>query len=252
MFVKESILEGVENNLYNVKIAESKDEVDAALRLRYDVFVNELQRWNGNSDGRDHDLYDDQCHHMIVVEKSSGNVIGTYRLQTQELAKKGEGFYTYKRFELDQFPDEVLSNGVEIGRACVEEKHRNGRVLYLLWKGLAGYLDYFNKRFLFGYSALSTTNPVIALNTYTYLKRNNYLHPDLHVDVKKEYRCLGEASNGQSTDEIDIPPLLKNYIEVGTRVCSHPAHDRELDLIHFLILLDVEAISDRVRKMFFG
>ena len=252
MIVKDSILHGIENALYNVKIAESEEEVDAALRLRYKVFVQELGRDFNTKEERDYDMYDDQCHHMIVVEKSTNNVIGTYRLQTQELAQKGRGFYTYKRFKLDQLPGNVHQKGVEVGRACVEEKHRNGRVLYLLWKGMAGYLEYYDKRFLFGYSALTTNNPVIALNTYTYLKNNNYLHPDLHVDVKDAYKCVGESSNGQSTDEIDIPPLLKNYLEVGTRVCSLPAHDKDLNIMHFLILLDVEAISDRVRKMFFG
>ena len=252
MIVKDSILYGIENALYNVKIAESEEEVDAALRLRYKVFVQELGRDFNTKEERDYDIYDDQCHHMIVVEKSTNNVIGTYRLQTQELAQKGRGFYTYKRFKLDQLTKNIHQKGVEVGRACVEEKHRNGRVLYLLWKGMAGYLEYYDKRFLFGYSALTTNNPVIALNTYTYLKNNNYLHPDLHVDVKDAYKCVGESSNGQSTDEIDIPPLLKNYLEVGTRVCSLPAHDKDLNIMHFLILLDVEAISDRVRKMFFG
>jgi len=252
LIVKDSILHGIENALYNVKIAESEEEVDAALRLRYKVFVQELGRDFNTKEERDYDIYDDQCHHMIVVEKSTNNVIGTYRLQTQELAQQGRGFYTYKRFELDQLPKNIHQKGVEVGRACVEEKHRNGRVLYLLWKGMAGYLEYYDKRFLFGYSALTTNNPVIALNTYTYLKNNNYLHPDLHVDVKDAYKCVGESSNGQSTDGIDIPPLLKNYLEVGTRVCSLPAHDKDLKIMHFLILLDVEAISDRVRKMFFG
>lgn len=252
MIVKESILEGVENNIYNVKIAETAAEVDAALRLRYKVFIRELNRGFKADDGRDHDIYDDQCHHLIVKEKATDKVIGTYRLQTKKQSLKGLGFYTYKRFKLDQFPDDVLSKGVEIGRACVEEEHRNGRVLYLLWKGLAGYLEYYNKRYLFGYSALSTSNPVIALNSYTYLKEKGYLHPEYHVDVKDDYKCVGESSNGQTTDEIDFPPLLKNYIEVGTRVCSLPAHDKELNLMHLLILLDVEAITDRVRKMFFG
>lgn len=252
MIVKEPILRGIENALYTVKIAESDEEVDAALRLRYKVFVQELGRDFDTEEERDHDIYDDQCHHMIVVEKSTNNVIGTYRLQSQELAQKGRGFYTYKRFELDQLPKNVHQKGVEVGRACVEGKHRNGRVLYLLWKGMAGYLEYYDKRYLFGYAALSTNNPVVALNTYTHLKNNDYLFPDLHVDVKETYTCVGESSNGESSDEIDIPPLLKNYLEVGTRVCSLPAHDKKLNIMHFLILLDVEAISDRVRKMFFG
>lgn len=249
---KEAILQGIENALYSVKIAETEQEVDAALRLRYNVFIGELDRDFNAKDGRDYDVFDDQCHHMIVVEKSTDKVIGTYRLQTLELAKKGKGFYTYKRFKLDQLPRRVHENGVEIGRACVHEDHRNGRVLFLLWKGLAGYLEYFQKRYLFGYTALSTTNPQIALNTYSYLDENNFLNPNLHIEVKEAYKCSVDSEQKETTDEIDMPDLLKNYLNVGTSVCSLPAHDKDLQLIHIFTLMDVEQISDRVRKLFFG
>src|SRR5690625_7575607 len=87
----------------------------------------------------DHDEYDAQCHHLIVKENSTGEVIGTYRLQTRERAEKGIGFYTSKRFKLEDLPDEVLDEAVEVGRACIHEDHRNVRGLFMLFIGLACY-----------------------------------------------------------------------------------------------------------------
>lgn len=251
MLVEAPVLKDLRNQLYNISIAQNSEEVEAALRLRFNVFARELDRNFTSGTEIDKDKYDDQCHHLIVKENKTGNVIGTYRLQSKEQADMGEGFYTAKRFKIEELPDDVLAGAVEVGRACIHEKHRNGRVLFLLWKGLAAYLEHYNKRYLFGYSALQTSNKQVAHNTYTYLGENDFLHPNFDISVREEYRCIPE-NGSNSTGEIDIPPLFKNYLDVGTKICSKPAYDRDLNLIHFVILLDVEAISDRTRRMFFG
>lgn len=251
MFAKASVLQDLRNHHYNISIAQSGEEVEAALKLRFNVFSRELDRNFKFGEGIDRDDYDAQCHHLIVKENSTGNVIGTYRLQSREKAEEGIGFYTSKRFQLGALSEDVLDHAVEVGRACIHEDHRNGRVLFLLWKGLAGYLEYYNKRYLFGYSALKTTNPNIALNTYQYLLEKDLVSQNYRVPVREGYVC--EPDPEQSGEgAIDIPPLFKNYLDVGTRICSLPAHDKELNLLHFMILLDVENISDRTRKMFFG
>jgi putative hemolysin len=251
LLVEAPVFDDLRNQLYNISIAQNSDEVEAALRLRFNVFARELDRNFTSGNEIDKDEYDDQCHHLIVKENKTGNVIGTYRLQSKEQADSGKGFYTAKRFKIEELPEEVLAEAVEVGRACIHEDHRNGRVLFLLWKGLAAYLEHFNKRYLFGYSALQTSNKQIAHNTYAYLGENDFLHPEFDISVRDQYKCI--PGNGvENTDEIDIPPLFKNYLDVGTKICSQPAYDKDLNLIHFVILLDVEAISERTRKMFFG
>lgn len=251
MLAKASVLQDLRNHHYNITIAQTEEEVEAALKLRFNVFSRELDRNFKFGKGIDQDEYDAQCHHLIVKENKTGDVIGTYRLQNRQRAEGGIGFYTSKRFQLDVLPKEVLDQAVEVGRACIHENHRNGRVLFLLWKGLAGYLEYYKKRYLFGYSALKTTNPNIAISTHAYLLENDYVNKDYTVPVREGYVCTPDpGQNGEGT--IDIPPLFKNYLDVGTRICSLPAHDKELNLLHFMILLDVQNISERTRKMFFG
>lgn len=251
MLIKSQVLSDIESKQYTIKFASTEEEVEAALRLRYRVFKEELGRQFQFSNNTDKDAYDDQAHHLIVVENSTNDVIGTYRLQTYEQAKAGIGFVSEKRFRVDQFPMHVLENAVEVGRACISKEHRSGRVLFLLWKGFAGYLTHFQKRYLFGYAAFDTHDHGIILNTYRYLKEQGHLHPQYHIEAKPEYKIDRERI-ADDTDEIDIPPLFQNYLNVDSWVCSEPSFDKELVLGHCLIFLDVEQISDRTRKLFFG
>lgn len=251
MLIKNHVIADVASRRYTIKFAKTDEEVVAAQRLRYHVFKEELDRNFLFENGIDRDIYDEQAHHLIVVHNESNDIIGTYRLQSREQAMSGNGFTTSVRFRLDHLPDHVLNHAVEVGRACISEKHRSGRVLFLLWKGLAGYLEHFNKRYLFGYAALETKKPNVALQTLDYLEKHNHIHPEYHIEPRDEYR-LEWSEEMPKTDEIDIPPLFQNYLDVGCTVCGGPSYDKQLDLYHFVILLDVEAISDQIRKMFFG
>ena len=251
MLIKDNVISDVASRRYTIKFAKTEEEVEAAQRLRYHVFKEELNRNFHFDNGIDKDKYDKQAHHLIVVNNETDAIIGTYRLQSHSQAKKGYGFTTAVRFHLDQLPEHVIKNAVEVGRACISEKHRSGRVLFLLWKGLAGYLEHFNKRYLFGYAALETKKPHVALQTLEYLKKHNHIHPEYHIEPREEYKLKWDDEMPR-TDEIDIPPLFQNYLDVGCTVCGGPSYDKKLNLLHFVILLDVEAISESTRKMFFG
>ena len=250
MLIKSRVLEDITSKRYTIKFAKTEEEVNAALKLRYEVFKKELNRGFDFDKNRDKDEYDDQAHHLIVVDNESDHVIGTYRMQTYQQAVEGNGFVSNNRFHLDQFPDEVLNSAVEVGRACIHKDHRKGRVLFLLWKGFAGYLTHFKKRYLFGYSAYETADPEVLWNTHQHLLENDQIHPEYDIEVREEYKLPERKKNG-TTDEIDIPPLLKNYLDVGCYVCGKPSLD-DNRLAHALILLDVETISDRTRRLFFG
>lgn len=251
MLIKERVLSDIKSKRYTIKIAHTETEVEAALRLRFQVFNEELRRNFKFKENIDKDEYDDQSHHLIVIQNEIDEIVGTYRLQTYDQAFRNNGFVSEKRFHIDQFPNDVLVNAVEVGRACISREHRSGRVLFLLWKGFAGYLTHFNKRYLFGYAALDSKDPQVAFNTYNYLQREGVLHPDYHITPRKDFEIRKDDLSG-ATDEIDIPPLFKNYLDVGCSICGMPSFDREQKLAHFLILLDIENISDRTRKLFFG
>src|SRR5258707_4897842 len=80
---------------YVVRFARSVEEIDAALKLRFEVFNLELEEGLASSfrTGRDRDEFDATCQHLIAIDKNNGKVIGTYRLRTMEMACSAEAFY---------------------------------------------------------------------------------------------------------------------------------------------------------------
>src|SRR5450432_2684371 len=81
---------------YRVRLAQSADDVRRALRLRFEVFNLELGEGLAASHAieRDVDAFDDVCDHLIVEEIATGEVVGTYRLQTGVLAAANIGYYS--------------------------------------------------------------------------------------------------------------------------------------------------------------
>jgi putative hemolysin len=47
-----------------------------------------------------------------------------------------------------------------------------------------------------------------------------------------------------------LPPLMDMYLRHGAIVCSYPAIDREFKTIDFLMLLDVNKVSEETRQLF--
>lgn len=237
---------------YSVKLAQSRAEIEAALRLRFDVFNIELGEGLESSYKKemDEDEYDAQCHHLLVVENSSKEVIGTYRMQDNKMAMNGNGFYTQSEFDLSGFSDEVLDNVVELGRACIHRDHRSGRVLYLLWRGLAKYLQLSQKRFLFGCCSITSQNPAEGKAVYEYLITNGKLHSKYNLTVQPDFECLSLADDYSFKGDVKIPQLFRLYMDVGTLVCSPPALDSTFKTIDFLILLDKESLSEQSKSLF--
>jgi len=249
---EKKILSDIANRKYTVQIAQTDSDVEEALKLRYKIFYEELDREFDSGRTIDLDKYDEQCHHLIVKENETGKVIGTYRLQTYEQAVNGEGFYSDSLFNLEDLPTEVRSQSFEVGRACIEEEHRSGRVLFLLWKGFAGYLKAFNKRYLLGSLGIPATTAEEAKSIYKTYQDNGVIHSEYQVSAKQAYQQSLSEDNISKKEQFEGPGLLQNYLSIGCDIISKPAYHQELELLYVMIFLDIENISDRTRKMFFG
>jgi len=243
----------ISNFRYTVRFAKTEEDVESAMRLRFDVFNLELGEGLQSSyeSGMDTDKYDRQCHHLIVIENDTEKTIGTYRMQSSQEAQNHEGFYTSEEFSIEQFPESILNNAVELGRACIDKAHRNGRVLFLLWRGLARYLQYTEKRYLFGCCSLTSQDPDEGLRVQQYLKENNHYHPEYMLETHEEYQCKGRQTGIYDTRDLKLPHLFRIYLDLGSKVCSPPALDQTFKTIDFLILLDVENLSEQTKTLFF-
>ncbi len=238
---------------YRARFALDSHELDAILRLRFQVFNVELDEGLDDSwsTRRDHDRFDAHCHHLLVEDSRTGEVIGTYRMQTRHMAEAGEGFYSADEYDLSDLPAEVFESSVEVGRACIAKEHRNRQVLFLLWRGLATYMQRTKMRYLFGCSSINSQVPAEGLKLERQLRDRGRVREDFLLDALPRLRCQASEDAVDATPDVDIPTLFGTYLRYGAKVCSEPAIDRDFKTIDFLVLLDIEELSDRSRRLFF-
>ncbi|MDZ4121095.1 MAG: GNAT family N-acyltransferase [Candidatus Cloacimonadaceae bacterium] len=246
----------IEKKNFIVRTADSTADLHACLKLRHDVFLEELLHKKKKS-GMDVDRFDHRCDHLMIIDKRNDNLIGTYRLQSSLHTKK---WYTATEFHMKQIK-KLPGNKLELGRACVHQDYRNGITIALLWEGIHAYMLASQTKYMFGCSSIKTMDKEEIRSIYFYLKNSGYTSDDHKVrpkgkftvpGLKRHVRKHGHTALGQdlSMYKDRIPSLLHSYLKVGAKVCGAPALDRSFKCIDFLTLLDVEDIAKSyTRKM---
>lgn len=239
---------------YVLRFAQTVEELDEVLKLRFEVFNLEMGEGLESSflTGRDQDDYDAACHHLIVVESATGKIVGTYRLQTGAMAAAAGGFYSATEFDLSQLPLELLEDSVELSRACIAKEFRNTQVLFLLWKGLASYIAFNRKRFLFGCCSLTSQDAKEGKLTMELLEREGYLHDRYFVPPKPGVECYSTSFCVEARLDVRLPKLFRSYLRIGAKVCGPPAIDRTFKTIDFFVLFDLFEMDRQSQKLFFG
>jgi len=230
---------------YELAFARTKAELKEIQRLRYAVFNLELDEGleASHASGLDEDAYDTQCHHLYVRHRESGRIVGTYRMQTRDMAEDHLGFYSNTLFDLSAIPDDVLGASLEIGRACIAQEHRGLHVLYLLWKGLGLYAAHNTKQFLFGCCSLTSQDEAEGRAVYRFLSEKGHLDAEWDVLPQPGFACSMDAAE---TGDLQRPPrLMRAYLSLGARICGRPAIDREFKTIDFLALFDFQTLQKR-------
>jgi putative hemolysin len=235
---------------YAIRLARTPEEVQAAQSLRFQVFNLELNEGLTDSynTGLDADPFDAVCDHLLVEHVPSGQIVGTYRLQTGPSAARHLGYYCQQEFDFSPY-ESIRHQIVELGRACVHRQHRNLFVLGLLWKSIAEYAGARGGRYLIGCSSLTSQEPCAGASAYTELCRNHLAEPRWRTKPLVTHECPLDAVTEEPTS---IPKLLRAYLLLGAKICGAPAIDRQFKTIDFLTLLDTEMLSPATRERFFS
>jgi putative hemolysin len=233
---------------YSARLARNTEEVHAAQTLRFAVFNLELKEGLAESHdtGIDADPFDEVCDHLLVEHVLSGEVVGTYRLQTGLIAAARRGYYSAQEFDFRPF-EPIRAELIELGRACVHQQHRNLIVLGMLWKGIADYAREHGARYLCGCSSITSQDPAIGASAYAELCRKHLVRPQWRTNPLPDFEC---PLDQLSRETIKIPKLLRAYLSIGAKICGPPALDRQFGTIDFLTLLDLDALPAEVRKRF--
>lgn len=229
---------------FEIKTAETNEELRRAFTLRHEVFFQEMQGVTGK--GLDIDQYDIYCDHLIIKDLRTSEVIGTYRLNCTQF--QNQYFYSENEFVIDSLL-KLPGHKVELGRACIHKDHRRGLVISLLWKGIAEYMNKANADFLFGCATVKTEDPYIAALLSKYFVQENKVYMDASVvpqasthlpliDLWLNYFKENELSeqDKQKVEEV-LPPLCRAYLKLGATVSSLPAWDKDFACIDFLTIL---------------
>jgi len=223
---------------YGVRLAATPAELRAAQALRFEVFNLELDEGLVESydTGLDADPFDAVCAHLIVEDTRSGDVVGTYRLQTGRCAGQALGYYSQREFDFTPF-EPMRPQILELGRACIRRDHRSFAVLNLLWKGIAAYAQAHGARYLVGCSSLTSQDA--ALGAAAYARLAPHLAPAAwRTRPLAAFECALEPV---AAEPPRVPRLLSAYLALGAAICGPPAIDREFRTIDFLTWLDVES-----------
>jgi putative hemolysin len=232
--------------------------------LRFEIFNLELGEGLAESHvtGLDVDPFDDYCEHLIVEEVATGEIVGTYRLQTGQLAEANIGYYSEREFDFAPY-EPFRCEMIELGRAVVHAQHRTFNLLHLLWRSIARYAIQRKARFLIGCSSISSQDPVEAAATYRQLQ-SHLAEPALRTQPRPEFAVVGAGDDLglKRGDALGRPgstipstagassKLLRAYVAIGAKICGPPAIDREFGTIDFLTLLDLNTLPGIVRAHF--
>jgi putative hemolysin len=238
----------IETEKYIVKTAEKLTELYPIFKLRQESFL-----LNDQSSTVpfliDIDEHDFNCDHIVIIDKKSARICGTYRMQTSLTTST---FYSQNEFVMDQF---LRTPGIklELGRACIHPEFRNGAVIDLLWRGIARYVQLTNSRYFFGCSSVRITDPFKASQLVAYLKGQHSLSTQWNIYPTPQFTMKGltEFVSFDESHKKLLPSLLRNYLQAGAMVYGNPALDEDYSCIDFLTILDIKNIEETYRKRYF-
>lgn len=229
---------------YSLIVSTEAEHREAAQRLRRRVFASEpgftLPADSGDLDA---DRFDEFCDHLLVYDRGLEEPVGCYRMLTADSALDAGGYYTATEFDLTALDPHGL-RAVEMGRACVEARHRSGTVLTLMWAGILKYLETTGHDHVFGCVSVpmrtGESDPIASnVRGVRDLVLSRYAH-DAHRRVIPRNPVVAEgvpldgiAPPGRAV----VPPLMRGYLRLGARICGEPAHDPDFGVADFVAIL---------------
>lgn len=243
----------------SVRLAENDSEIEAAQRLRYRIFCEEMganASQEVRTQKRDHDKFDPYCDHVLVIDDSrpqGEKVVGTYRLLTRTNMQPLGGFYTETEYNIDRlktFDGEIM----ELGRSCVEVPYRTRPVIQLLWKGIGAFVNANNITLMFGCASFGGTDVKAHQLALAYLHHHHLAPEDIRPRALDEYYTNINLMAKEAVDAREalkaMPTLIKGYLRLGGYIGDGAVVDYAYNTTDVSIIVRTDAIGDKYTERY--
>ena len=241
---------------FEIRVTRDQADVEAAQRLRYHVFYEEMSAdptSEMRSVRRDIDRFDLICDHLLVLDRerpAAQQIVGTYRMLLQVDAEANGGFYSAGEYDVaafvSRFGDRIAA---EIGRSCVHADYRNKRIVELLWRGLAHYYRDNKIERIFGCASFQGTDPAALALPLSYLYHYHLAPPELRARALPDLyvpmdRIAKEDISARGAIK-QVPALIRAYLRAGG-VCGDGAViDHQFGTTDVFMVLAMENVPDK-------
>jgi putative hemolysin len=240
---------------FEVRLAGTAAEIDAAQALRYRIFYEEMGAHPSPEVAaahRDFDAFDEVCDHLLVLDRRRGegseSIVGTYRLIRRAAAAKMGRFYSSAEYDITRmidYPGEVL----ELGRSCIAKDARNTATMQMLWRGIALYAYHYNIQVMFGCASLPGSDPSQHAMAMSYLHHHHLAPPEIRVRALESRYVRMDVLEPGSYDPrkamARVPPLIKGYLRLGGFVGDGAVIDHEFNTTDVFIIVKTELVTEK-------
>jgi hypothetical protein len=229
----------------------------------------------GSGKQRDIDGFDDDYLHLVLWDEADMEIVGAYRFipTARQVQKNGlSGLYSASLFDYGAQMNEVIAQGIELGRSFIQPRYWGRRGLDYLWLGIGAYLArYPGYRYLFGPVSISSSLPPAARDLLVAFYRLWF--PDRRglAASRRPYPATLPAVLGQFAGEdyvedltrlksllghlgCGIPPLFKQYSELcepgGVQFIDFGIDPDFNNCVDGLVLVDIERLKPNRRQRY--
>ncbi|MGV6840379.1 MAG: GNAT family N-acetyltransferase [Planktomarina sp.] len=243
---------------FEVRLAQSQAEIEAAQALRYQVFVKEL---GGDGPLVDHDKglekdeFDPFYDHILLYDHARANtpVVAVYRVLPGDKMPQIGRYYSEGEYDLSA----LKSSGrklLELGRSCLHADYRGGAAMLTLWNGLADYVLARDIEVLFGTASFHGTDVAALAHPLSYLHHNHLAPKHLRTRTLDAHFQPMDLLPAPDVDRkaamMNTPALIKAYLRLGGFVGEGAFVDHAFNTTDVCLIMDTEKMNAKQRKFY--
>jgi len=246
---------------FTLRLAETPEDLRAAQRLRYKVFVEELGGHGEMVDDAERlemDRFDPYFDHLILIDEALDvaeidKVVGVYRLLPSDRAAELGRFYSEDEYDLSALKKSGRKL-LELGRSCLHPDYRGGAAMFHLWNGLAEYVYDKKIEILFGVASFHGTDPKELAEPLSLLHHRHLAPEDLRTQAQPAHY---QNMNLIPEDEIDrrkamltVPALIKAYLRLGGFVGEGAFVDHAFNTTDVCLIMDTTRMNEKQKALY--